>query len=225
MTQPMTVIFDMDGVILDTEHLVLHCWKQLAPAYARTVQEVEEIFPPTIGTTRKYTGEIVRAHWGEAFPYEQFDADVSRTFHRIADAEGIPLKPGARELLADLFAHGCRIGLASSTRQTTLESELRRAGLDTYFDFMLGGDRIAHSKPAPDIYLAACRGIGVRPQDAFAVEDSYNGIRAAHGAGMMPIMVPDMLQPTPEIAALCHAVFPGLPQLQAYLRDLRRAQP
>lgn len=219
MTQPMTVIFDMDGVLLDTESLVLRCWQQLASDYHLT--EVRRVFLSTVGTTRAYTAEVLRTQYGSAFPSEQFEQQISQLFHRIADRDGIPLKPGAREILSDLSAHGCRIGLASSTRQETVEHELHQAGLAHYFDRIVGGDRIAHSKPAPDIYLAACRGMGVQPQDAFAVEDSYNGIRAAHQAGMQPVMIPDLLPPTPEITALCHAVFPDLHRFLDYLKSLR----
>lgn len=217
MTQPLTVIFDMDGVILDTESLVRRCWNELACAHH--LADMDAVFLLTVGSTDEYTGEIMRKHYGASFPYEELNAQASRLFHSIADTEGIPVKSGVRELLTFLRAHHCRIGLASSTRQVIVEKELRQAGLFHYFDTILGGDQISHSKPAPDIYIAACQQIGVPPQTAFAIEDSYNGIRAAFGAGMRPIMVPDLLPPIPEVEALCHAILPDLHHVQSYLDD------
>lgn len=214
--QKMALIFDMDGVILDTESLCRRCWHELAPEYGLP-DDLDKVFLATVGTTRRHTGVMMREHYGADFPYEQFDRHVSRTFHAIADVEGIPLKPGACELLAYASENSFRIGLASSTRQVTVETELRQAGLYQYFDYVLGGDRIARSKPFPDIYQTACRDMGVAPEDAFAVEDSYNGIRAASGAGMRPIMIPDLLPPTDEMRALCHAIFPDLVHFRDFL--------
>lgn len=210
------LIFDMDGVILDTEHLVCRCWHELGKTYR--LSDIDEVFLTTVGTTRRHTGEILCARYGADFPHEAFNADVSRLFHSIADVEGIPLKTGARETLAWASAQGFRIGLASSTRQFTVETELKHADLYQYFDYILGGDRIARSKPFPDIYLTACRGMDIAPSDAFAVEDSYNGIRAASQAGMQPIMVPDLLPPTEEMHRLCRAVLPDLTALPAFLQ-------
>lgn len=215
--QRPALIFDMDGVILDTEFLVRRCWHMLAAEYGLHADDLDPVFLATVGTTRVYTGEIMRAHYGADFPYEQFDRHVSRTFHAIADTEGIPVKPGARELLAWAGQAGFRIGLASSTREVTIRRELEHENLYHCFDHIVGGDRIARSKPYPDIYEAACRGLDVPPQDAFAIEDSYNGIRAAAAAGIRPVMVPDLLPPTDEMRALCHGIFPDLTAFRGFL--------
>lgn len=217
-TKPV-LIFDMDGVILDTERLVLQCWNSLAPQYGISdLADLKEIFLSTVGTTRKYTNQVLHMHYGADFPAEQFDKHVSCLFHSIADTQGIPIKPGAAELLQWASEHDFHIGLASSTRQQTVENELKQAGLHPYFDYILGGDRIARSKPFPDIYLAACHDMGVEPADAFAIEDSYNGVRAAAHAGMQPIMIPDTLPPTQEMYQLCFNVFPNLFALTTYLK-------
>ncbi|MDO5785252.1 MAG: HAD family phosphatase [Eubacteriales bacterium] len=210
------LIFDMDGVILDTERLVCRCWHELGEAYQLT--DIDEVFLTTVGTTRKHTGEILCAQYGADFPQDTFNADISRLFHSIADVEGIPVKTGAREALAWASEQGFRIGLATSTRQVTAETELKHAGLYQYFDYILGGDRITRSKPFPDIYLTACHNMGIAPSDAFAIEDSYNGIRAASQAGMHPIMVPDILPPTEEMHQLCRTVLPDLTALPAFLQ-------
>ena len=91
-------------------------------------------------------------------------------------------------------------------------------GLLPYFDYVLGGDRIARSKPAPDIYETACRALHAVPADTYAIEDSYNGIRAAHAAGMRPIMVPDLLPPTQEMYTLAAHIFPNLTAFHEFLK-------
>ena len=129
----------------------------------------------------------------------------------------MPLKPGARELLHHLREENWGIGLASSTRRVLVQSQLEGVGLWHYFDQVVTGDQLERSKPAPDIYLMACRALGVAPEAAWAVEDSYNGIRSSAAAGMRPIMVPDLLPPTPEMRQLSHIILPDLTAVEDYL--------
>ncbi|MCD8355263.1 MAG: HAD family phosphatase [Clostridia bacterium] len=214
MTKP-ALIFDMDGVILDTEQLVRRSWNLAAPDYGAV--DSDAVFLRTVGTTRKHTAEILRECYGADFPAEEFSASLSKIYHEIEAVEGVPVKAGARELLQWAQANGFRVGLASSTRQPIVERELGKENLLQYFDYILGGDRIPRSKPFPDIYELACREMRINPPDAFAIEDSYNGIRSSHTAGMMPVMVPDLLPPTEEMFQLCTAIFPSLTELQAFL--------
>ena len=98
-----------------------------------------------------------------------------------------------------------------------VQSQLESVDLWRYFDQVVTGDQLERSKPAPDIYLMACRALGVAPEAAWAVEDSYNGIRSAAAAGMRPIMVPDLLPPTPEMRQLSHIILPDLTAVEDYL--------
>ena len=214
MTKP-ALIFDMDGVILDSEQLVRRSWNLAAQDYGAA--NSDPVFLLTVGTTRKHTCDILREHYGADFPAEEFNTSLSKIYHEIEALEGVPVKTGARELLQWAKQTGFRVGLASSTRQPIVERELGRENLLQYFDYVLGGDRIARSNPFPDIYETACREMGVQPANAFAIEDSYNGIRAAHTAGMMPVMVPDLLPPTEEMRQLSTAVFSDLTEFHAYL--------
>lgn len=121
-----------------------------------------------------------------------------------------------RELLQYLKEEKIPVGLASSTRLAAVEEELKQAGLYDYFRVVVGGDQLKRSKPEPDIYLMACEKMGISPENAYAVEDSYNGIRAAYSAGMMPIMVPDLLPATEEMREKSIAVFDDLLQVKRF---------
>ena len=109
------------------------------------------------------------------------------------------------------------MALASSTRTELVRRELKDAGFIKYFSVIIGGDMVSHSKPHPEIFLKAAEVLGAAPGDCYVIEDSFNGIRAAAAAGMHPLMVPDMIQPTEEILALTEMVFPSLNEVTAYL--------
>lgn len=192
-----TVIFDMDGVIFDTERLVLSCWEKIAEKYH--LQGIREVFIPCIGTNRVRTKEIVLDAYGADFPYDAFREEASVLFGEVIGRQGMPVKKGVRELLEYLRQENVSMAVASSTRLEAVTQELKQAGLYTYFKVVVGGDQLKRSKPEPDIYLMACEKMEVSPACAYAVEDSYNGIRSAHSAGMKPIMVPDMLPATEEM--------------------------
>ncbi len=209
-----TVIFDMDGVIFDTERRMLQCWKE--EAARRGLGNVVEAYRKCIGATPEYNDKIFREQFPDLPPYREFVDRPSRAFRELNERCGMPVKRGIRELLQYLKDSGYRIGLASSSRYADIQKELRMADLDGYFDKIVGGDHVKRSKPEPDIYIAACQAIDARPEEAYAVEDSYNGIRSASRAGMMPIMVPDMLEPTPEMEGLCVAVLQDLTAVKQY---------
>lgn len=210
----IAVVFDMDGTIFDSERLVLECWERIGEEHG--IPDIREVFIRCIGTNKARTQEIVFAHYGKEFPYEKFSEESSVLFHEITDKEGIPVKPGTVELLKYLSGKGIPLGLASSTRLAAVTQELQTAGLYDYFQVVVGGDQLKNSKPAPDIYLMACERMGVLPKNTYAVEDSYNGIRSAHSAGMRPIMVPDLLPATAEMRSLSVVVFEDLFEVKDY---------
>lgn len=215
MKESFAVIFDMDGVIFDTERLLLESWTPVAEAH--DVHGIVETLRSCIGRNEVSTREIIFERFGEDFPLDEYQEEVRAVFREKA-ANGIPEKAGARELLAELAAARVPLALASSTREEVVRRELAEAGLLQHFDAVIGGDRIERGKPAPDIFLKAAELLGKRPEECFVIEDSPNGIRAAAAAGMTPLMVPDQLQPDEQIRALAHRVFDSLKQVQIYLR-------
>lgn len=211
------VVFDMDGLIFDSERLVLICWEKLAGKYH--LEGMHEVMLRCIGTTKVKTKEIVLDYYGQDFPYEAHCAEASAMFHEISERDGLPVKKGVRELLNYLREQDIPTALASSTRLAVVTQELQQAGLYQYFREIVGGDQLMRSKPEPDIYLMACERLGVLPERAYAIEDSYNGIRSAYSAGMKPIMVPDLLPPTEEMREKSVVVLDDLLQVKEWLEN------
>lgn len=209
-----TVIFDMDGVIFDTENLFLSCWKQIAGQYG--IVGMEQVYYKTIGTDARDTRRIFQEAYGHAFSYEELSAIATSAFFTSVKENGMPMKPWVRELLQYLDDKGYQIGLASSTKEVYVREQLASRDLLSFFQVIICGDMVKQSKPSPEIYLKACEAIGTLPQDAFAIEDSHNGIRAAAAAGMRAIMVPDIVPPDAEIKELAYKIFPSLAEVKAY---------
>ncbi len=191
------VIFDMDGVLFNTEWLCMDSW--ISVAREKGMPDMETFFPTCIGRNLTDTAVLFREFYGESYDYGQFRRQASAKFHEYIEKNGMPVKTGAREILDFLRHRGYLIGLASSSSHQSVEEHLERAGLREYFISLTTGDMVEHSKPQPDIYLMACESLGVHPAQALAIEDSPNGIRAAYSAGMIPVMVPDLIKPDREM--------------------------
>ena len=111
-----------------------------------------------------------------------------------------------------------KIGLASSTRYEVVHQQLKDAGILPYFQTLTCGDMVKQSKPEPEIFLKACESLLIKPEEAIAIEDSFNGIRSAYRAGMFPIMVPDMIVPNEEMKQLAGEIFLSLVEVKEWLQ-------
>ena len=210
----MNVIFDMDGVIFDSERAYVAAYKALAPKYGLDdVEAVHRACMDSIGVTRVKTREIFFSYVGHEFDYDRYREEVQL----LLNQQEFELKPGVFELFDWLKENGASIALASSTRQVNVSRMLDHAGLTAYFNAIICGDMVSRSKPDPEIFLTAASRLDAAPSGCFVIEDSYNGIRAAHAAGMHPIMVPDILQPDDEIRGLAEVVLPSLFEVKDYL--------
>ena len=209
------VVFDMDGVIFDSERAVMQCWEEVASRH--NIPNIEKAILACTGTTMVRTREIMLNLYGADFPYDEYARESSAIFHSRYDGGRLPMKPGVKELLTFLKEHDKKIALASSTRQQVVTDELRDAGVIEYFDRIICGDMVSRSKPAPDIFLKACEELNISPSDSYAIEDSYNGIRAAHAGGLHPIMVPDLLPADEEMQSLAEIVLLSLTSVMEYL--------
>lgn len=209
------VIFDMDGVIFDSERLVLEGWLELGKKYG--IPDIHKVFPKCIGSNAVASKQIFLDYYGEDFPYDTYKQETSADYHAKYDGGRLPMKRGIKELLQFLKENGYHIGLASSTRYEVVRQQLEDAGILPYFETLTCGDMVKKSKPEPDIFLKAAETLGVNPQDCIVIEDSYNGIRAASRACMFPIMVPDMIAPDEEMKQLAKAIFSDLHEVRDFL--------
>ena len=214
MTAPFAVIFDMDGVLFDTEVIALRCWGEAAKTLG--LDGWRELYPQCIGITQPKTMELWIEHWGKENA-EAFGKEILAVYDREYAGRPVPQKPGAAEILKALDEKGIPLAVASSTPEARVRQHLTEAGFLPRFDAVIGGDRLQRSKPAPDICLLAAEALGAESARCFVIEDSFNGIRAAFAAHMRPIMVPDLLAPTEEIAGMTEVVLQDLHQALAYL--------
>ena len=210
------VIFDMDGVIFDSERLVIECWQVIAEKH--NISDIVEICMRVQGNNREETGKRFREKYGRDFPYEVYKKEVTALFRDRYGEGRLPLKPGVVKILEELKRNNIPLALASSTRSDIVKLEMEEANLLPYFDAVLGGDMVPRSKPEPDIFLAAAAALQAEPKCCYVLEDSHNGIRAAYRAGMHPVMVPDMQQPTEEIRGIAEAVVKNLLAALEYLQ-------
>lgn len=208
---PAAVVFDMDGLLFDTERLYQEA---LHLAAAEGGHEVAaDLFALTIGLPRAQCRALLLSHFGETFAVDDFHEAWIRHFWVIAETR-LALKPGVLELLDTLDQFRLPRAIATSSSRQTVERHLAAHDLAGRFDTFVARGDYAAGKPAPDPFLKAAERLGVEPRSCLALEDSHNGVRSACAAGMMTIMVPDLLDPTDEIRGLCTLVAADLHEVR-----------
>ena len=210
---PDAVVFDMDGLMLDSE-------RAINTAMARAAREQGHDLPDSlwlgmVGRGDAVCNAILRETVGEAAAVALRERSES-LYDAMADA-GIDHRPGIVDLLDWLVARGIPRAVATSTRRPLALRKLAAAGLLEYFDAVCTSSDVAHPKPAPDVYLLAASKLGVDPARCMVLEDSPTGVRAALAAGMTPVQVPDMLVPDAETRALGHRIVASLGEAQRLL--------
>lgn len=194
-------IFDMDGLLFDTERLCAEAWRSVAAE--RGMRIPEELFLSCVGRNARDMRAIVSRACGDDFPFDDF---TDRTRAWMSDrmlASGPPEKPGIRVLFDYFSAKNVPIALATSTREQTARTMIEQARLTHYFSAFAFGNQVEHGKPFPDIFLLAMRRLGVEtPSSCVVFEDSPAGLRAAHAAGMKPIFIRDTIDPDDETLSL-----------------------
>jgi len=204
------VIFDMDGLLVDSERTTRTVWQAATTDCGFVL--TDETYLTLIGLGAGEAEQVLARQFGKGFGVSTFR---ERRLARLLETGGAPFKPGAREIVGWVASLGLPIGLATSSR--TSEVRERLGDLADLFTTITTRDNAARGKPHPDIFLAAAASLGVPPADCLAIEDSFAGVRAASAAGMAVVMVPDLAQPTTEIAGLAAAVYQSLVDLQAAL--------
>lgn len=214
---PAAVLFDMDGLMIDSERAVLACWRSAASEFDVVFDEA--LLLSLVGLHEKLCMPRLREHHPDA----DIDGISARTDELYAAAveRGLPLKPGIFPLLHWLDAIKLPKTVATSTKRHRAEQKLTQTGLAAYFGAFVAGDDVENPKPAPDIYLKAATLLGVAPQDCVVLEDSEPGVRAALAAGMTPIQIPDLLLPGPAMHALGHRIVASLDDAHQLLRSVQ----
>ncbi|MGX8706362.1 MAG: HAD family hydrolase [bacterium] len=214
MKQYTGAIFDMDGVLFDTERLYQQTWAELASE--RGVTLGSDFMATISGTNGEVMHQIVRRFYHVSDSAAVINDCMARMREKLT--RDVPVKPGAREILAFFREAGFRVAVASSSRRAQIENNLSLTGLAPYFDAVVSGEDVSAGKPDPAIFLRAAAAIQCAPEQCFVFEDSKNGVRAGHAAGCATIMVPDLVAPSPDILPLCFRVFPDLLAALAELR-------
>ena len=201
-------VFDMDGVLIDTERLYLRFWKEAAADFGYDMKD-EHVFAVR-SMARKYSIPKLKSMLGEDFPTEEVRAHRTVLMDRFIEENGLEVKKGLFTLLDHLRATGRKMAVATATPRERTMRYLEMIGAADYFDAVICGDMVRNGKPDPEIYLTAVSGLGLPAESCAAFEDSPNGLRAAHTAGCTAVMIPDLTQPDDETKPYIDRVYESL---------------
>ncbi len=189
------VVFDMDGVLIDTEKIYRQSWKKNAATIGMSEDEMEHWCDWIAGGNTESNARLFKSIRGEDFDYLAFRQRTMDLFNEHVAKYGIDIKPYVEDTLKFLKEKGIKIAVATSTSRDRAMQRLESVHIAEYFDEMVCGDEIAKGKPDPDIYYRACEKLGIEPEMAVAVEDSMNGVVSASVAGLYTVMVVDLIKP------------------------------
>ena len=212
---PEAFIFDMDGLMFDTERLSLQAWEHAGERMGYLIDE--SVISRIRGTTPEYSVQVFHRVFGPSFDYPTARSLRNQFLEDAIRLHGLPVKPGLKELLATLAERGLPAAVASSSPMKTIRWYLSLAEIENFFQVILTGEEAARSKPAPDCFLLAASRLGVPAASCLVLEDSPNGLLAAQAAGMRSVCIPDLTVPSPEILSRTDAVLPSLSEVWPWL--------
>lgn len=211
------VIFDMDGLMFDTERVFVEAWDYAGEKIG--IGKAGYMTLKTLGMSAAMSRELWLEEFGEKYNEQELRRHTKDFLTKYYAENRVPVKKGLYILLNYLKENGFRLAVASSSPRWEVESHLNDAAVSDYFQVVVCGDMVTRSKPDPEIYRKACELLGENPQDCFALEDSRNGILSAHRAGCRTIMVPDLWQPDEEILSVIAGKYDDLEQVKAALEN------
>ncbi len=210
------VIFDMDGLILDSERVARLCWQKAANEMGYCIDD--KTFDAMTGVNSLAVAKVMYEALGAELDYDKLKKTASQYIIAYVDSPGIPLKPGFIELINFLQDNNIIRAVATSTYRQLAEYKLRSKAIIDYFQVIVCGDEIKNSKPAPDIFLRAAELLAMSSENCLVLEDSISGIKAAKAAGMRALMIPDLVRPNKEMRDLADAIILELGQVIEYLQ-------
>lgn len=210
-------VFDMDGLMFDTEKLVYQAWQRVMDSNGYDYDF--EIYKKTVGRRTAETRKFYEELYGGEFDYQRLRNEANVFFRDDIETNGVPMKKGLVNILEYLKTHNIKIALATSTSSATAMGLLEKANVKQYFDRFVCGNMVKNGKPHPEVFLTAAKELCLKPESCIALEDSINGIKSAYNAGMKPLMVPDLLEPTEEIKPMLFALCKDLDEAIEYFKQ------
>ena len=218
MLLPKALIFDMDGLMLNSEPLYQEAWQAAAQELGYTLDA--ELYMSLVGRSSAEAERMFTQVFGEAFPANKFNDRWDELWQKLIKDQGIALQPGLLPLLEWVEQQDISKAVGTSSNSAEAETCLSLAGIRDRFSILVTVDQVAAGKPEPDIFLEAAKRLAIAPQQCLVLEDSNAGIQAAQAAGMPAVMVPDLQVPTEAIKAIAHGIFPSLYEVLAWLQRL-----
>lgn len=212
------VIFDMDGLMFDTETIDMACFKQACEEFGYTIERDYQM--SLIGMNEHDTILKLQEKFGDSFPvYDIRDLSWKKKMNYFYE-NGLPIKEGLKELISYLKTMKIKIAVASSSSIKIINEYLQLSNLENQFDFLIGGDHVVHSKPDPEIFLKVIEHFNLSSDEALVLEDSNNGILASYRANIPVICVPDIVENKPELLALTYMTLPSLVAVKEELKKI-----
>ncbi len=209
------VIFDMDGVLIDTEKHLVNAWCQAAKAFGFDMKREHALTIRSLAG--KYAGPYLKEIFGESFDYANIRAKRMELMKEELSKCGIDKKPEVDFILEELRIRGIKTAVATASDENRAKLYLTEIGIYDKIDYVVCANMVENGKPMPDIYQYACRMIEEREEDCLAIEDSPNGILAATRAGIRTIMVPDLTKPDTKLQAVLYGVADSLGGILTYI--------
>lgn len=214
------VIFDMDGLILDTEKLYQRFWKEASKECGFDMPQ--EVALKLRSLDKNLARELLKNYFGEGYSYDEVKAIRVKLMADYVEKNGVEAKEGVRELVEYLRENGYKIAVATATNFERANQHLTIAGVRDCFDNIICACELEHGKPYPDVYIYACEKLGLKPQECVALEDSPNGVKSAYSAGCVPILVPDGGNADDEVLDIAYARVKSLADVRGILCALCR---
>ncbi|SFC13792.1 HAD family hydrolase [Clostridium uliginosum] len=216
MNEIKAVLFDMDGVIFDTERIYLDIWTKVFDKYGYKM--TKEVYVSVMGRGRKNVIKTFLDVYGQDLPIIRMYDEKDDSLVQVIDKGEVPMKFGAKEILNFLKENGYKIALATSAKRDRLNKQLKMGDIKKVFDAIVCGDDVINAKPDPEIFLKAAKKLSVNPENCIVIEDSPAGIKAAYNAKMIGLHVEDLKKSDEEIMKYCHKSFKNLLEIKEYLK-------
>ena len=214
------VIFDMDGLMIDSERVTFEGYQHVLKKDNLTMSE--ETYKTLLGKTVKAVYELFASDYGKQYDVDQVIKEVHQYIADRFENDGVPLKKGLLELLKYLKENNYKTIVATSSHRSRVDLILKQAKITEYFDDSICGDEVTHGKPDPEVFLKACQKLNVSPDKALVLEDSESGINAAYNAKIKVIGIPDMKYPDEKYVQMTYSIMNDLLEVRDFLINQKK---